>query len=166
MCAHNYFNIFKVGNGCTNRKNKAYISFLGFMESNYTLIQIYDFTKNYSDYIGVNIKRLIIAMGITEIFSFVSIIALFFLLLTKRPKGIKIMGIVSFVLCSTMFFIFTSSIHMLNSSISEKLDNYVVQIVHATPWPYVMLICSAVLLFTSVFISAHSIEYVQNNPKV
>ena len=102
-------------------------------------------------------------MGFIEVFSFVSILVLFFFLIIEKNKGIKIMGIVSFVLSSTMFFAFTSSVHMLNSSVAEKVDSQCVQIARATPWPYIMLVCSAFLLFTCVFLSTNSIKYVKDD---
>ncbi len=142
---------------------KHTLVFLGFLESDYTLFELYDFSKNYGDYIGVSIKSLIITMGFIEVFSFVSILVLFFFLIIEKNKGIKIMGIVSFVLSSTMFFAFTSSVHMLNSSVAEKVDSQCVQIARATPWPYIMLVCSAFLLFTCVFLSTNSIKYVKDD---
>lgn len=142
---------------------KHTLIFLGFLESDYTLFELYDFSKNYGYYIGVSIKSLIITIGFIEIFCFVSILVLFFLLIIEKNKGIRIMGIVSFILNSTMFFAFTSSVHMLNSSVSEKLNNQTVQIARATPWPYIMLVCSAILLFTCIFISSNSIEYVKED---
>jgi len=140
-------------------KLKLSLSFLGILDSDYTLLQIFDFMKKLEKYIEPNTKRLIIATGVIEILSILSISVLFIVLLIGIPNLIKAFSVTSFVFCSSMFFIFISSVHIINSNVSEVLNVEVTQLVQATPWPYVMLVCASVLIFVSVFHASLNCQY-------
>lgn len=137
---------------------KFTLGFLGIFDSDYTLIQIFGFTKKLEQYVGANTNRLIITMSVIEILSILSIITLFVVLLIGLPNLIKAFSVISFVFCSSMFLIFISSVHIINSNVSEVLNVEVAQLVKATPWPYFMFVCSIVLIFVSVFYASRNSE--------
>ncbi|NCC87117.1 MAG: hypothetical protein EOM05_04530 [Clostridia bacterium] len=139
---------------------KLTLGFLGIWDSDYTLLQIFSFTKRLEQYTGVNTKRLVIAMGVTEILSILSIIILFVVLLIGIPNLMKAFGVVSFVFCSSLFFIFTSSIHIINSKASESFNGQSIQLVQSTACPYIMFILSSILIFVSVFLASQTSEEV------
>ena len=139
---------------------KIKLGFLGVLDSDYTLFQIFGFTKRMEQYAGANINRLVIAMGVIEVLCILSIIILFVALIIGIPSLMKIFGVVSFVFCSSLFFVFTSSIHIINSKASEAFNGQSIELVQSTACPYIMFVLSAILIFVSVFLASQTNEEV------
>lgn len=131
---------------------KEKLSFLDFVDSDFTLLEIMDFLKKIEEMVGPQTRKIVISTGVAEILSIASIFILFILLLFGSRSAVKKMGVLSFVLNSTLFFVFMYSINRINSNGTEGSSGDVLHLVEATPWPYVMFACAVLLFIVSVFL--------------
>ncbi|MEG1436874.1 MAG: hypothetical protein RR069_05365 [Oscillospiraceae bacterium] len=132
-----------------NLKNK--VGFLDFLDSDFTLLEMLDFIGKIGDNIGSQTANIIWAIRLTEAIAIFSIVILFITLLFGKTKTVKKMGVTAFGFCTLMFFVFIGTLHIINLRVEDSAGGQVMQVVQATPWPYVMFICSVALLFICAF---------------